>query len=175
MDPVAALDQSLSQQAELLGDDYRRYRNHCQRLLALILRRRHCSLDECGDLVVALTCHDLGIWTDHTLDYLAPSARLGEAEAERGDSLQAQRIVDLIQWHHKITPFRGADAGLVNALRRADWFDVVFGAVARWSPNPELREIYRRFPTLGFHWMLFRLVLRRLRQKPWSPLPMFRW
>jgi hypothetical protein len=81
----------------------------------------------------------------------------------------------MISQHHKVTPYRGEDAGLVEAFRRADWADVSHGAIAPGLPRQLLREVFAAFPNQGFHKRLAQLSCSRLLSHPLSPLPMMRW
>ncbi|MDD3762363.1 MAG: hypothetical protein PHP86_03610 [Nevskiales bacterium] len=177
IEQLAELDDCLAAYASQIGSDYQAYRHHCYRVLNLtLLRYPQIGPDEMRDLAVAVACHDVGIWTDHTLDYLEPSVRQALSLPDTpGAPLDRGRITDLIVWHHKVTPFRGAFAALVNAFRRADWYDVMLGLTGHLSPDVRKRAIYRCFPVAGFHIVLLRLIWRRLRSHPLSPLPMFRW
>ena len=58
-----------------LGSDYDGYRNHA---LRVALFAQALLGDPAWDekIVIAAAFHDLGIWTAHTWDYLAPSAAL---------------------------------------------------------------------------------------------------
>ncbi len=170
------LDALLEPWREALGNDYHPYRNHLLRLLNLVCERIQPDAGIWRDLVVAAAFHDLGIWSDRTLDYLEPSRRRALSETAAGGlEINERRVSDLILWHHKITAFRGPEAALINAFRRADWYEVCCGLFGRWSWRAERRALYRRIPLLGFHRVLLRVGLRRLRTHPLSPLPILRW
>jgi len=76
--------------------------------------------------------------------------------------------------HHKVTRYRGAHEGLVEPFRRADWMDVTGGLLASGLSRALYRATVARWPRAGFHLMLGRLELRRLRTHPWHPLPMMK-
>ena len=98
----------LESHASALGRDFIAYRNHVYRVVNLCL-----TIVGGGDRVdleqiaVAAVFHDLGIWTSHTFDYIAPSVALARehlsacAQADWIPEIEAM-IVD----HHKITPSR---------------------------------------------------------------------
>ena len=70
------LDRVLETHAVELGGDFTAYRNHAYRVVNFC-----CALAPCADtslekVALAAAFHDLGIWTAHTFDYLAPSIRL---------------------------------------------------------------------------------------------------
>lgn len=175
------LDAILTAYRPVIGADFVAYRQHCHRVAALCLASLDDSLSHAQHRAVQIAAayHDLGIWTANTFDYLEPSVTLALAGEADLAGIDPKLVAAMIYWHHKITPMimpgSGADQALVNAFRRADWFDVVCGLFARWSLSPSRRALYRRLPVAGFHGVLLRLALRRLRTHPLSPLPMFRW
>lgn len=76
-------------------------------------------------LFVATAFHDLGIWTNHTFDYLGPSAGLACALlAETGKAEWQPEVSGKIQQHHRITRYRNEPDSLVEPFRQADWIDV---------------------------------------------------
>ena len=126
-------------------------------------------------IAIASVFHDLGIWTDHTFDYLEPSIALAERFLDaRGLSDWRGEIRAMIAHHHQLTPYRGPHA-LAEQFRRADWADVTFGVRARGLPRGLVRALDRRWPDAGFHRRLVALTLSRARRYPLSPLPMLRW
>ena len=75
----ATLDAILSTHAEALGADFEGYRNHTYRVANLSAAQLSASAEEIEKVAIAAAFHDLGIWTDRTFDYLAPSAALARA------------------------------------------------------------------------------------------------
>ncbi|WP_256591068.1 MULTISPECIES: hypothetical protein [unclassified Pseudomonas] len=74
MNPVLEFpitDEILTSFALAVGTDLQGYRNHIYRVLNF-----YCALsgtEQPGEAVqIAAAFHDLGIWTDNTLDYLPP-------------------------------------------------------------------------------------------------------
>src|SRR5262245_28744481 len=73
---LPTVDEVLNHHASELGRDLVSYRNHVYRVVNLCLAfegRRHVELEK---IAVAAVFHDLGIWTNNTFDYIAPSAAL---------------------------------------------------------------------------------------------------
>ena len=68
-----SLDELFRPWQKALGRDYRAYRNHAERVLRLCELLAGGALPDPLAFHVAATYHDLGIWSDGTLDYLAPS------------------------------------------------------------------------------------------------------
>ncbi|HSW11323.1 MAG TPA: hypothetical protein VLI06_00700 [Solimonas sp.] len=170
------LDELLQAHAAALGADATAYRNHCLRVLNYYCWLRTPDEDELRHAAVALAFHDLGIWTDGTFDYLAPSARrMRDWVAAQAPDLDADLIEAMILQHHKITPWRGERREAVEALRRADWIDVLLGMAGYGVSRQFRREVMAALPDAGFHWRLVQLSSRRLLTRPWSPMPMMRW
>jgi predicted metal-dependent HD superfamily phosphohydrolase len=106
-----------------VGHDFIAYRNHVYRVVNLRLAiAGQGDRVELEKIAVVAVFHDLGIWTNHTFDYMAPSVALARehlstcAQADWIPEVEAM-IVD----HHKITPPGPNGASLVEPFRRADW------------------------------------------------------
>src|SRR5262245_43776308 len=70
---IPIVDGVLDRYATALGHDFIAYRNHVHRVVNLCLAVTGGSSDNLDKIAVAAAFHDLGIWTDHTFDYIAPS------------------------------------------------------------------------------------------------------
>lgn len=160
-----------------LGRDHAAYRNHVVRLLALceaLAAREGITLDPLA-LRVAGVFHDLGIWSDDTFDYLAPSSARARVWLEaHGRSDLAPLVTAMIEQHHKLRP-AGPAQDPVEIFRRADWIDVSLGALAFGLPRSQYRALLHRHPDAGFHLRLVQLSGKQLLTNPLKPLPMFRW
>jgi hypothetical protein len=181
LDPatVARVDDGLSRFREALGPDAEAYRHHVCRVLAFVSRLLPVqpfpeALPE--SLLQAAVFHDLGIWTDRTFDYLAPSRRLAAASlAACGASDIAPEVEAVIEHHHKLTRYRGPFEASVEVFRRADLVDVSLGLVSFGLERPFVAAVRREFPNAGFHRRLAELTGRQLLRTPLRPLPMLRW
>ncbi len=169
------LDALLVERQDLLGRDFTAYYHHCCRVLnffaALSPRDDPESLDKAA---IAVAFHDLAIWTDHSLDYLEPSAALArEWLAANGLGRWCAEIEAMILDHHKVT---ASDGGvLAEAFRQADWVDVTQGLRRFGLPLTLVWKVLQAFPNAGFHARLAQLSVKQLREHPTRPLPMFRW
>ena len=93
-----------------------------------------------GDLekiAAAAVFHDLGIWTDRTFDYIAPSIALARTHlVAHAREDWTTEISTMISDHHKITPSSANPNTLVEPFRQADWIDVTGGlrgfGIPRW-------------------------------------------
>ena len=85
---LPTVEEVLETHASELGRDFIAYRNHVYRVVNLCLAVAGDHRIELEKIAVAAVFHDLGIWTNHTFDYIAPSvARAREHLAARGLSL----------------------------------------------------------------------------------------
>ena len=75
-------------------------------------------------IAIAAAFHDLGIWPDHTFDYLAPSVRLTSAWLADSDRATWTSEVTEMTSTTRADPYREGRTGR-RAFRRADWVDVM--------------------------------------------------
>jgi hypothetical protein len=175
VEPPPLLDAILEQHRAALGENLVPYRHHCLRVVTFCAELSSTEPAAIERIAIAAAFHDLGIWTDGTFDYLAPSERLATAY------LQGEGRIDLIpeigamiREHHKLTRARADAAWMVEPFRRADLVDVSRGVVRFGLPRDLVRAAYGAYPGLGFHRNLVRLAAARFRRHPLSPLPMVR-
>jgi hypothetical protein len=156
------LEQQLGQRRALLGEDYAGYRNHVYRVLsyALFFLEGDAEEKEMAEryrhvIETALVYHDLGLWTDKQLSYLEPSAlRAREAVEDTYSQTEKELLHNIIYWHHKITPFEGENAAIVNAVRKADWIDATMSLVNFGMPSTHVNKVTSSLAEDGFHVML---------------------
>src|SRR5258705_5674199 len=123
---VPTIDEVLHDHASELGHDFIAYRNHVYRIVNLCVAIAGRS--ELEKMAVAAVFHDLGIWTNKTFDYIAPSVVLArEYLAAHGRAAWIAEIERMITDHHKITPSHPNHDSLVEPFRRADRTDVTRG------------------------------------------------
>ena len=178
----AAIDEMLRPWKGQLGADYDAYEHHVMRVLLLCDRLHRRTDPASGDTpsrepeyLTAGVFHDLGIWTAHTFDYLAPSVELARTWLTNEGNQHLEPVVTaMIAQHHKI---RQADSPTspVEIFRRADTIDLTLGLRRFGLPLREYRTITRRYPDAGFHRRLVTLARKRLQAHPASPLPMVKW
>jgi len=168
---IPIVDAVLYEHATALRDDFSGYRNHVYRIVNLCVAIAGRS--ELEKIAVAAVFHDLGIWTNGTFDYIAPSIALAHdylaAHAREDWTAEIERM---IADHHKITPSTAAPGSLVEPFRRADWIDVTRGLRTFGVPRPFIESVFAVWPSAGFHWRLVKLSIERLRTHPLTPLPM---
>ena len=171
---IPTVDAVLEHHASALGGDFIGYRNHVYRVVNLCLEiaggENRVELEK---VAVAAVFHDLGIWTNRTFDYIAPSVALARehlsacAHADWIPEIEAM-IVD----HHKITPSRPDRMSLVEPFRRADWIDVSRGLRTFGVPRSFIASLFTVWPSAGFHWRLLELTVDWFPKHPLAPLPM---
>ena len=173
---IPTVNAVLENHAPALGHDFIAYRNHVYRVVNLCLaitgRGDRVDLEK---IAVAAVFHDLGIWTNHTFDYIAPSVALARehlSACARADWIP--EIEAMIVDHHKITPSRPRRASLVEPFRRADWIDVSRGLRTFGVPRSFVASVFTVWPSAGFHRRLLELTVDRFLKHPLTPLPMVR-
>jgi len=172
---VPIVDSVLYRYAPALQDDFVPYWNHVYRVLNLCAAIAGVSDAGLEKIAVASVFHDLGIWTDHTFDYIRPSASLArEHLAARSLSNWIPEVEAMIVNHHKITRAAADPHSLVEAFRRADWIDVSRGLRRFGVGRAFIRSLFAEWPSTGFHWRLVELAADRFRHHPLTPLPMLK-
>lgn len=176
-DLLARVDALLQPWREALGPDLEAYRNHCRRVASLCAALAPAGADDVEEkIAIAAAYHDLGLWTDRSLDYLAPSRRLVNAYlAAVGRSAWAEELTATIENHHKLTRYTAHRDWLVEPFRRADAIDVTRGLARFGLAAAKVREVLSRHANAGFHRRLLVLLARRMLTHPLDPLPMLRW
>jgi hypothetical protein len=170
---IPTIDDVLNDHATALRDDFVPYRNHAYRVANLCVEI--AGRNELEKIAVAAAFHDLGIWTNRTFDYIAPSIALAhDYLVARGREDWTAEIEGMIAYHHKITASTVDPGSLIEAFRRADWIDVTRGLRSFGIRRPFVARLFATWPSAGFHWRLVTLTLERFRSHPLTPLPMVR-
>jgi hypothetical protein len=111
-----------------LGGDYEKYRNHVYRVFL------NCRMIDNEDenewkYAVAAAFHDIGIWTDNTIDYLKPSMEQAKIYLIRENKQSyIDEVVQMIYWHHKRSAYKG-ECKTAEVFRKADYIDVSLGLI----------------------------------------------
>jgi hypothetical protein len=173
---IPLLDDILAPWRERIGLDFEGYKNHVSRVLNFCFALRECSEDERRRLIIAGAFHDIGIWSDATVDYLPPSiaqAKLYLAEHGLEDwSPEIELIIDL---HHKLRPYRGGASPLIEIFRKADLADFSLGVIKGGVPAAIVRAAKSAYPNAGFHKRLLQLAGGWFAKHPFSPPPFMKW
>ena len=157
-----------------MGVDYGKYKNHVYRVfLNCLLIDSEKNNEE--KYAIAAVFHDIGIWTNHTFDYLDPSieqAKIYLAKTNRTDWIE--EISLMIYWHHKMSKYKGAHEEIVENFRKADWIDVSLALRTFKFDKKKIHETRRRFPNSGFHVFLIKETIKNFFKHPLNPLPIFK-
>jgi len=173
---LPTVERVLGDHASVLGHDRIAYRNHVYRVANLCLAVAGDNPVELEKLAVAAVFHDLGIWTNHTFDYIPPSVVLArEHLTSRGLTDWIPEVEAMIVNHHKITSPRADPKSLVESFRRADWIDVSRGLRRFGLPRTLVAAVIAAWPDAGFHRRLVALTIDRWWRHPLNPLPMVKW
>lgn len=173
---IPLLEDIFSEWKAVIGADYAGYRNHVYRMLHFCFALHPCSAEERDKLMIAAAFHDIGIWSDGTVDYLPPSLVQVRRYLERtGRSAWAAEIEAMIDLHHKFRAVREPRWPLVEVFRRGDLVDFSLGAVKFGLPAVLVRRVKAQFPNAGFHKRLAQLAGGWFRRHPMSPPPFMKW
>lgn len=164
---------------ERIGPDYTGYKHHVYRMLHCCFALHACSDQDRTKLIIAACHHDIGLWSDHTVDYLPPSIReaVSYLKAHQLDVWE-QEITLLIDLHHKVRAIRGEQAArypLLEVFRRADLADFSLGLCRGGVPRAFMQQLKRQFPNAGFHKMLMKAAGGWFARHPFSPPPFMKW
>jgi hypothetical protein len=158
------------------GDDvaWAGYTGHVYRVLNFARALTPGAADRDDKLAIAGAFHDLEAFG--SLDYLAPSIRAQDAWLrETGRAAWADELALVVAEHHRMTPYRGAHAPLVEAFRRADLVDVSQGLVRGGLTRAYVREVRAAFDVGNFFTKVVPLALvKRVATHPWDPMPHLR-
>lgn len=170
------IDSMLEPWKEVIGRDYEGYRNHVVRMATFCLMLQPCSPQDQRKIEIAACFHDIGIWTDNTLDYLSPSVPPARKYLdEHGLTDWTQEISEMILEHHKIREVKDGVTPMVELFRKGDLVDFSKGMVRFGLPRKVVNEVMQTFPNAGFHSMLMKLTGKWLVKHPLNPLPMMKW
>lgn len=168
------IDTLLTDFKPILGKDYLLYRNHVYRIfLNCLLIDKEKDNEE--KYAIAAVFHDIGIWTNHTFNYINPSIEhAGIYLQQKNQQHWAEEITLMINWHHKLSKYKDVHHQTVNSFRKADWIDVSMGLLNFGNKRKIIRQQMKAFPTVGFHRFLLKSAGRYFLKHPLNPLPMFK-
>jgi hypothetical protein len=171
------IDEILDARREVAhGDDaaFEGYRSHAHRLLNFVRAISSLSAEDEEKVAIAAAFHDL--YAFDGLDYLEPSI---EAAADHlrdtGREGWDREIALIIAFHHRVRPYRGECARLVEPFRRADWNDFTSGLVRAGIPRELRKAADAEFPVRDFvPKAVTKIALGWLPRHPLRPAPPFR-
>ena len=176
MSATPLLDDILADWAELLGDDFNGYLNHCRRMSLCCMQLHNCDEDDIKKIQIASAFHDLGIWIEDTVDYIGPSVPPAMAYLkEHGLEHWSEEIQLMITEHHKITKYSDSRFPLVEVFRKGDAVDFTGGLVRFGIDGAFVKDLKARYPNEGFHKMLAKRAGKWFLKHPLNPAPMMKW
>jgi hypothetical protein len=150
------------------------YRNHAHRIQNFVRAIASLSPEDEEKVAIAAAFHDLCAFDG--LDYLEPS--IEEAARylrETGREAWDREVALTIAFHHRVRPYRGESAHLVEPFRRADWNDFTMGLVRAGIPREVRKAADAEFPVRDFvPKAVTRLAFSWLPRHPLRPAPPFR-
>lgn len=171
----STIDYLLQYHKNVIGVDYDKYKNHVYRVF-LNCKMLDNNTENEEKYAIASVFHDIGIWTDHTIDYLKPSiirAKEYLNEISRLDWMY--EIAMMIDMHHKVNKYRGKYEKTVEVFRKADWIDVSLGFLTFGMNKDIIKDHQKQYKNLGFHQFLIKTTTKSFLRQPFkNPLPMFK-
>lgn len=150
------------------------YRNHAHRILNFVRAITQTTEVDDEKVAIAAAFHDLCAFDG--LDYLEPS--IEEAATflrDTGREPWDREIALMIALHHRVRPYRGEFARLVDSFRRADWNDFTMGLVRAGIPRDVRRAADTEFPVGDFvPKAVARIAVGWVLHHPLRPAPPFR-
>jgi len=156
----------------VLGKDYTKYKNHVYRVFLNCILVDPTEPNE-EKYAIAAVFHDIGIWTNNTIDYLNPSIEQATKYlAENNKQHWTDEIAQMIYAHHKTSMYKGEHATVEN-FRKADYMDVTLGLFTYGFDRKKIMDNRKAFPNCGFHLFLVKKITKNFFRHPLHPLPMF--
>lgn len=173
---ILLLEAILAEWKSVIDKDFEGYKNHVYRMLNFCFFLHDTTEEEKQKLIISACFHDLGLWSDETVDYLPPSIGLAKQYLKINKlEYWLAEIVLMIDMHHKLTEFKSSDFPLVEVFRKADLADFSLGLVKGGVSADYISEVKAAFPNAGFHKMLCKEQGKWLLKHPLTPFPILRW
>jgi small-conductance mechanosensitive channel len=174
---IPLLEEILAKYKDVVGEDFQPYKNHVYRIVNFCFQlKQDVDAEQEEKIIIAACFHDLGIWTNDTVDYLQPSIVLAKEYLKRRNleewSVEIELMIDM---HHKFRKYADDNHPLVELFRRADLVDVSLGIVKFSLSTDYIKNVKIEFPNAGFHKRLIQLTIREFFRNPLKPLPMMKW
>lgn len=170
------IEEILLQWKERIGVDYDGYRGHVYRMYNFCLALHDCSEEDKKKLAIAASFHDIGLWSAHTADYIPPSiVELKQYLSEHKLDQWSEELVLILEWHHKVTPYKDKKYPLVEVFRKGDLVDFSLFLFRFGVPNDYVKSVKHTIPNAGFHKFLLKGAKEWFSQHPLSLPPFIRW
>jgi hypothetical protein len=170
------MEEILSAWRDRIGVDYDGYRGHVYRMFNFCLALRECTEEEKKKIAIAACFHDIGLWSNHTVDYIPPSiAQVKKYLSQEGLESWSEEVGLMIEMHHKVRPYRDERYPLVEVFRKGDLIDFSLGFFKSGLPGSFVKNIKETIPNAGFHKFLFKGAKDWFSKHPLSPPPFMKW
>jgi hypothetical protein len=170
------IEEILSAWRDRIGGDYPGYRGHVYRMFNFCLALHPCAEEEKTKLAIAACFHDIGLWSDHTVDYIPPSvAQVKQYLAGAGLDAWSEEVGLMVEMHHKVRAYGDARFPLVELFRKGDLVDFSLGAFTFGLPRAYVNRVKNAIPNNGFHKFLMRGAWDWFSRHPLSPPPFMKW
>lgn len=173
---IPLVDEILDQWKGTIGDDFVGYKNHVYRMIHFCLYLKECTDEEKEKIYIAGAFHDIGIWTNNTVDYLPPSVELAQNYLQKNNKEEwSEEITLIIDLHHKLRKCDIPEYPLVELFRQGDLVDFSLGMASCGVPKSFINDVKSAFPNAGFHKMLLKIATIWFFKHPLNPAPMMKW
>ncbi|NOR80484.1 MAG: hypothetical protein GQ529_06565 [Methyloprofundus sp.] len=173
---IPLLEDILDKWQPVINEDFEGYKNHVYRMLHFCFYLHKATAEERHKLIIAACFHDLGLWSEHTVDYLPPSIILAREYLQQNKLEHwAAEIELIIDMHHKVTVYNNDGYPLVEVFRKADLADFSLGLIKGGVSAGYVAQVKVVFPNAGFHKMLCKEQGKWLFKHPLNPFPILKW
>jgi len=173
---ILLLEEIFSKWEKTLGNEYWGYRNHVYRMIHYCLAIRECNEEEREKIIIAGAFHDIGIWTNNTMDYIPPSILLAvDYLNSKNLNCWSSEIELMISEHHKICRYNGESHQLVDLFRKGDLVDFSLGIYKFGIQKKIISTVKAKFPNAYFHKNIGKRVAKWIIKHPLNPAPMIKW
>lgn len=145
------VEKHLNKYQHVIAEDFEGYRNHIYRVMTYSMHFLHYNETYLDVIGTALVYHDIGLWTDKTLAYLEPGAKLARERCFTYSEEELTLQDNIIFNHHKIWPFVGQNGNIVEAVRKADWIDASNGIFNKGFSRKHIQLVKDALPAAGFY------------------------
>lgn len=159
----------------MLGADALGYKNHVYRMIHFCFALYPCDAAARQKIIIAACFHDIGIWSDQTVDYLPPSIDLVREYLQQHQlDAWTTEISLMIEMHHKLRRYPEQNS-LVEIFRKGDLVDFSLGWVTSGVSRTYIRQVKAQFPNAGFHRRLLQLAKQWFIRHPLQLPPFMKW
>lgn len=174
---IELLEQILAPWQTIIGSEFAGYKNHCYRMLHFcFVLAPDLSDEQRQKLIIASAHHDLGLWSEGTVDYIPPS--IVEAKQYCHQQQLAhweEEITLLIAEHHKLKPDTNQRYPLIEVFRRADLVNFSLGLMRQGISKSTIKQVQSAFPNHGFHRFLLKGAWAWFSRHPLTLPPFMKW